>query len=1029
MTRSLLPFALATIVAGLGSIVTNSFATAEDELRFSRDILPILSDNCFLCHGPDQNTRKADLRLDTPEGTLRTESPVVVPRKSDDSELYLRLISDDPGEVMPPPKSGRKLSPQQVELIKRWIDQGAPWGKHWAFETPRRPAVPESRDAALMRHPIDAFVRARLEREGLSPAPEASRETLIRRVTLDLTGLPPTPAEVDAFVADSAPDAFEKVVDRLLSSPRFGERMVWEWLDAARYADTNGYQGDPTRTMYFWRDWVIQALNDNMPFDQFSVEQLAGDLLPSPTQSQLIATGFHRNHMINGEGGRIAEESRVDYVQDRVETTGTVWMGLTLNCCRCHDHKFDPLAQREYYQLAAYFNSIDESGANDAGGLANPIISLATLEQQKRLEELRGVETALNRERDTIEKKLREQQPEWEKSLAASGALSEPTWIPLAPDALKAEQGTELVKLEDGSVLAKGPNPDKDNYTVTAKVKLGTITGIKLEALPDERFVNKGPGRADNGNFVLSEFQLSIDDRPLELAALKADFEQSGLPLVNAVDGKLDTGWAVLPEFGRPHTALFQIRSPLASEAEATLSCKLSCQFGRQHTLGRFRLSVTTAASSQLRPLPDEIRALLQKPAEQRNDGEKQKLAAYHRDQDAEYVAAKKRSDDARGERERFERALPRTMVMRERAQPRDTTVLVRGAYDKPGEKVTHGVPAILPPLPPEAPPNRLALARWLVSPVHPLTARVTVNRLWQTFFGTGLVKTAEDFGVQGERPSHPELLDWLACELVEPTLSQPSVAQAGPKNAWNMKHLIRLIVTSGTYRQSSKIPPGMAERDPENRLLARGPRLRLPSWMIRDQALAASGLLVEKLGGPPVKGYQPPGIWEEATFGNIRYQADQGEALYRRSVYQFWRRIVGPTMFFDVANRQTCQVKVARTNTPLQALITLNDVTYVEAARALAERVLTEAATPEQRVELIYRKILARRPSSNEQQVLLDTLRKFQEQFARDPEGAKKLLKVGESKRNEALDPIQHAACTALCGLVLNLDETLNKE
>ncbi|MDF2440451.1 MAG: hypothetical protein JWN98_1435, partial [Abditibacteriota bacterium] len=571
-----------------------------------------------------------------------------------------------------------------------------------------------------------------------------------------------------------------------------------------------------------------------------------------------------------------------------------------------------------------------------------------------------------------------------------------------------------------------------DNYTVSAQLPAGTLTGIKLEVLPDESFINKGPGRADNGNFVLNEFQLRAGDKPVALSAVKADFEQQGWPLANALDDKLDTGWAVMPSFGQTHTAIFQLATPLAVDGATRISWRLLFQFGRQHTIGRFRLHFTTAPVHLLRSLPDPIRAVLQKPATTRSDDEKRQITEYHRSSDAQFSAARKAFDDAKRERERFENALPRTMVMRDRDKPRDTFLLQRGVYDKHGDKVAHGVPSVLPPLPSDAPPNRLALARWLMAPANPLTSRVTVNRYWQTLFGTGLVKTADDFGVQGERPSHPELLDWLATEFQKPAVAQPSVANTHPQNAWNVKHLLRLMVTSATYRQSSKVPKGMAERDPHNRLLARGPRYRWPSWMIRDQALAASGLLVQKRGGPPVKGYQPPGIWEEATFGNIRYEQDHGEALYRRSLYQFWRRIVGPTMFFDVATRQSCQVNVVRTNTPLQALITLNDVTYVEAARALAQRVLLDNdgyATPHQRIETIYRLVLSRRPTKSEVTILIKTLGTFRAQFVRKPDSAKKLLGIGESKRDEKLDAIEHATYTALCNLILNLDETLTKE
>jgi hypothetical protein len=748
-----------------------------DTIEFSRDIQPILADNCFQCHGPDAKARKADLRLDKREEAV--SSGVIRPGRSGESELIRRISSDDPEVRMPPPTSDRRLSEPQKQLLKRWIDEGAKYARHWAFMAPVRPPVPPAPPDASVRNPIDAFIAAALAKRGLTQSPQAEPAKLLRRVSLDLTGLPPTPEELDAFLANPSEAAYTASVQRLLDSPRYGQRMVWEWLDAARYADTNGYQGDPTRAMWYWRDWAIQAFNRNMPFDEFTIEQIAGDLLPSPAREQLIATGFHRNHMINGEGGRIAEESRVEYVQDRVETTGTVWMGLTLTCCRCHDHKYDPFTQKEYYQLAAYFNSIDESGANDAGGLANPLISVASPEQEAKLAALRAAEKAV----------------------------------------------TE-------------------------------------------------------------------------------------------------------------------------------------------------RKAVT----------------------------------------DAERSAARKA-------REEFERQLPRTMVMRDRPQPRDTFVLTRGAYNAPGAKVSHGVLTSLSPLPPGAPQNRLALARWLVSPQHPLTARVTVNRLWQQFFGIGLVKSTEDFGVQGDRPSHPELLDWLAVDFRD--------------SGWDVKRLVRLIVTSHAYRQSARVAPGMVERDPENRLLARGPRHRLPSWMIRDQALAVSGLLVERVGGPPVKGYQPPGVWEDATFGQIRYQQDHGEALYRRSLYTFWRRIVAPTLFFDVANRQNCTVKNSRTNTPLHALVTLNDVTYVEAARALAQRtlLLPTATDDYARLRDMFRRCTARLPQANETRRLVQRLATLREVYGKDAQAAKKLLAVGESKPDGRVAAAELASWTGIASLVLNLDETITNE
>jgi hypothetical protein len=811
--------------------------TAAD-VDFARDVLPILSDHCFACHGPDANARKADLRLDVKEDALRKESPVIVPGKSGDSELIRRLTVDDDSEQMPPPKFKKPLSPKQVETLKLWVDQGAKWGRHWAFEKPVRPPTPKlsTQYSVLSRNPIDAFVLARLAKEGLKPSPEADRATLIRRVTLDLTGLPPTPEEVDAFLKDESPDAYERVVDRLLASPRYGERMIWEWLDAARYADSNGYQGDNERTMWPWRDWAVRALNDDMPFDRFTVWQLAGDLLPYTTRDQKLATGFLRNHMINGEGGRIPEENRIEYVFDMTETVGTVWLGLTLNCCRCHDHKYDPVAQTEYYALFAFFNQTPVTGG---GGdpQTNPVIELKTPTDEVRLREAR------------------------EKVRAAAKEV--------------------------------------------------------------------------------------------------AGQEATLFPRIN--------------------------RSRPAGE------------------------------SVRARGLPPVVRDSLKPAAGQRGKGQLADLERHFAKTEPGYAAKLRALGGLVATRDELDRKIARVMVMEDQAKPRDTFVLTKGLYNKPAGKVTAGVPVALPPLPEGAARDRLTLARWLVSADNPLTARVVVNRHWQKFFGVGLVKTVEDFGVQGERPGNQELLDWLAVEFRE--------------SGWSLKKLCKLVVTSATYRQSSKVSSALVERDPDNRLLARGPRFRLPSWMIRDQALAASGLLVDKPGGAPVHPYQPPGVWEEATFDTKRYRQGHGDDLYRRSVYTFWRRIVAPTMFFDTASRQTCTVKQTRTNTPLHALSTLNDITYVEAARALAQRVMKAETQDDERIGLAFRLMLAREPTTEEAKVLLAGLKRLREQYKADPAAAEKLLAVGESKRDETLDAVEHAAMTGLCLTILNMDEALTKE
>ncbi len=835
-----------------------SWAVA-DEVRFSRDILPILSDTCFTCHGPDEKARKGGLRLDLQETALSTGksgATAIVPGDLANSEIIARILSDDPDDVMPPPKALRKLTPTQKKRLQDWVAQGAPWGKHWAYEPPVRPAVPEIRSSSRakrdrqpqaarreaerikfeIRNPIDAFIAARLEKENLTFSPEAPPETLARRLSLDLTGLPPSAHNIEFRISNFD---FPSLVDRLLASPRYGERWAWDWLDAARYSDTNGYQGDPERTMWPWRDWVVDALNANMPYDQFTLEQIAGDLLPGATRDQQLASGFHRNNMHNGEGGRIAEETRVENVFDRVETTATLWLAATFNCCRCHDHKYDPLAQRDYYALYDIFNQMSETGAG-RDGKGPPALDFST--------------------------------PADEQRVAAAN-----------------EKVKRAVQAVEAFELKKFPRPE-------------------------------------------------------------------GAPLTDSTAAKLPGN-----------------------------------------------LSATLAKTP---PARRGVDAILEAIAYFETDGA-----------DPDYVAVMKKHLAAVRDRDAAQNRVTRVMIMDQLKEPRDTFILDKGAYDKPTPvQVTGAMPvALAGEPPPNSRSNRLDLARWLIARDNPLTARVTVNRYWQALFGTGLVKSVEDFGLQGEKPSHPELLDWLAVELMD--------------SGWDLKHLLRLIVTSRTYRQSSKVTPELVERDPENRLLARGPRHRLPSWMLRDVALAAAGLLSAGQGGPSVKPYQPDGIWEEATFGKKSYAQDHGESLYRRTLYTFWRRIVGPTNLFDNAARQVCEVKTKRTNTPLHALTTLNDTTYVEAARALAQRVLLHTQADTARLSQLYHLVLNRAPHPDERDILLQRLAELRRQFTADPAAAARLLQAGESPRVQFIPITDHAAYTALSQLVLNLDEALCKE
>ena len=804
-------------------------AVPVEEVDFARDVLPILSDNCFRCHGPDEGAREADLRLDTETGAL-SDSDVIVPGRSHESELLRRILSEDADEVMPPPQMKRSLAVDQKEVLRRWIDAGANWGKHWAFVKPTKPEPPAVEDR-WGRNDIDRFVMASLAAKKMRPIRVADKRTLLRRVTLDLTGLPPTTEQVEAFIADRSNNAYEKVLERLLASPEFGERMAWDWLDIARYADTNGYQGDRTRTMWPWRDWVVKAFNANMPYDQFTVEQIAGDMLPDATVAQRIATGFNRNHMINGEGGRIAEENRVEYIFDQVETTSTTWLGLTMTCSRCHDHKYDPITLDDYYGLFAVFNQTPVNGAGGNG--------------------------------------------------------QTPPVVEYFDDQAKAD-----LKILQNRVGQVGKRVD--------------------------------------------EFELKFFPRAEGKPASDSDRAKDAQGLV-------------------PN----ELRKPAARR--------------RPDRFGDFEKSFQDAP---------------------------------------EYLKLIRELGKVLKARDNFNTRLPRVMVMQD-SKKRDTFVLKTGIYNQPGRKVSASVVRGLHE-PGEGAVNRMTLAKWIVDADNPLTARVTVNRLWQMFFGAGLVRTPEDFGVQGQKPTHPELLDWLAVDFME--------------SGWDVKRFIKQLMMSATYRQSSKAGAEAYANDPDNRLLARGPRFRLPSWMIRDQALAISGLLNRKRGGPSVNSYQPQGIWAEATFGKIKYKPDSGDKLYRRSLYLFWRRIVGPTTFFDVAKRQTCEVKPTRTNSPLHALVTMNDVAYVEAARVFAERIVASSDDDADRIRSAFFQATGSAADDREVSVLTGKLGQLRSAYS-DKEVATELASVGASPRKYELDVTEVAAFTGLCNLILNLDEVITRE
>ncbi len=994
---------------------------AAPAVDFARDVRPILSDRCFVCHGPDEVTRKAGLRLDTEEGAKKPRGPhtPVIPGDVAGSEILKRVAPANPALRMPPPYSDRKpLSEQEVATLRAWIEQGAKWQVHWSFTAPVRPAEPPVRQGTWVRNSIDRFILARLEREGLKPSPEADHARLLRRVSFDLTGLPPTLWELESFLADNSPNAYEKAVDRLLASPRFGERMAVDWLDAARYADTHGYQVDPPKEMWPWRDWVIDAFNRNLPYDRFTIEQLAGDLLPNATLAQKIATGFQRNNRINSETGSIAEEFHAENLVDRVSTLGTVWLGLTVGCARCHDHKYDPIPTREFYSLYAFFNSVDEAGnggPSDGRGNFKPYLRLPAPDLDAQLS-AKDAELKIARAKlAAIDKRLEPQQAAWEKS-----ALTyQPKWQVLAPDNLKADNGVTLKALPDGSVLAGGAIPPTSIYELTGKTTIRNITAFRFEMLPDASLPGGGSGRGIGGKGVVTLFEARIGNRKVDLSRITADFksEESELNLVVRPADQLKRGWGVNPEMNKPHYAVIETARMQGSGEDIVFAFRIGSEY-EGAPVGRFRISVTDSEYPEV--IPEEIVAILRTTAAGRTAKEAAALTKYFVTHPVERRLASQEVAKLETERRTIENKIPSTMVMSEMARSRDTFVLVRGSYDKPGEKVTPAVPSFLPPMPTDAPRNRLGLARWLVDPANPLTARVAVNRYWQMYFGTGLVKTADDFGSQGEAPSHPELLDWLATEFVQ--------------SGWNVKALQRLIVTSAAYRQASGATAALLERDPENRLIARGSRVRLPAEMIRDQALLVSGLLSTKMGGPSVKPYQPEGLWEQlsALQGKKLFERSTGEDLWRRSVYSYWKRTVPPPSMtvFDAPTREACVVRRQLSSTPLQALALLNDEMYIEAARKFAERIIKEGgSSASERLAWALRAATSRPPTDAEVRILEEGLSRRLAEYRADTASAEKLLAAGESPRDPSIGAAELAAYTTTASVVLNLDEVITRQ
>ncbi len=1112
--RSLHLFLLITLVAaGVTFRARHPLPAADSPVRaidFDREVRPILADKCFACHGPDEKQRMANLRLDVTEGLFadRGGYRIITPGDSAHSKLYLKISSSDPAFRMPPVFANRTLTTEQIETIKDWIDQGAKWERHWAWIAPQRPPVPEVQDKSWPRNPVDNFVLARLEREVLKPSPEADRATLLRRVSFDLTGLPPTPAEIDSFLADKSPDAYEKRVDRLLASPHYGERMAMPWLDLARYADTHGYHIDSLREMWPWRDEVIAAFNRNEPYDQFTVEQLAGDLLPDATLEQKIASGFNRNHEINFEGGAIPAEYHVEYVVDRASTTATTWLGLTMGCARCHDHKFDPIKQRDFYRFFAFFNTVPERGLDGTQGNADPVLPLPSPDQQRETQDLDS------RIASTLaalpEKQMVAEENQWRQGRLAS--------MPEAPrDGLTAWYEFEG-NLKDSSGHRKDAKAARGDV-VYGDGAVRQAAGFTGETEVDYGSSGAGAGDFDRGQpFALAlwvnpdgskpldviekrdaspnwrGYEVTLEDsafravferdfrvrvrlagrwpddaievetrdrvvgaqpadsvNPTELQDLLVNYDGSGRAagVTLYLDGK-----ALPMVIVKDHlTGSFRTLAPL-SIGNKNLGPPFKGQiddfriYGRTLSADDARiLAVDTPARALLADLDGkpatEIGSLQpEKPPAEAEIGDLDKaetpemkaadeLKDHERRLSEYYLAVAAPEKDRqlyaqlkslRDRKAKLQKAIPTTMVMAEMKKPRDTFILGRGQYDNPREKVTPGVPAFLPPLPSGAPLNRLTLARWIVDPANPLTARVAVNHFWQENFGIGLVKTSEDFGAQGEPPSNPELLDWLATEFV--------------RTGWNVKAMERLIVTSATYRQSSKATPELQERDPENRLLARGPRFRLSAEEIRDNALAVSGLLDPQIGGPSAYPYQSKGVWEDGAYGEgftaQTYHQGSGGDLYRRGMYTVWKRTAPPPELttFDAPDREKCTARRLPTNTPLQALELMNDPTYVEAARVLAQRAILEAGRdPSRRIDFMFRLATAREPRPQEREILAGLARDETVEYKTDRAAALKLLSVGATRCNPKINPSELAAWTTVASTILNLDETITNQ
>ncbi len=1029
---------------------------ADEPLSYNRDVRPILAANCFACHGPDSAARQADLRLD--QKAVAEEMKAIVPGKPEESEILKRITSHDPEEVMPPPASKKSITPAQIETLRQWIASGAEYQPHWSFIPPVKPAVPAVKNAKWVRNPIDRFVLAKLESHGLAPAPEADRRTWARRVSFDLTGLPPAPERVAAFIADTAPDAYEKYVDELLKTPQWGEHRGRYWLDYARYADTHGAHFDNFREMWSYRDWVISAFNQNMPYDVFTTESLAGDLLPNRTLEQQIGSGFNRCNMTTNEGGIIDEEYLVLYTRDRIETVSQVWLGMTAGCAVCHDHKFDPLSQKEFYEMAAFFNNTTQ-GARD-GNIKDtpPIVPVPFAADRPRI---MALETEIPAAKTRVEARKGAARPAFDTWLTS--VKPDEFGQPVSNEglhlraALNEGQGTSTqftindkprdVTLSDKATWKPG-HAGSQSIEVTggAAVELADVGEFESDqAFSYAAWIKLSPN--DSQGAIASRMNKANDYRGWDFWV---QARRVGTHIINVwpSDAIKVVSKAQVTGNEWTHVAVTYNGSKTAAGVKIYINGTVQENLVESDTLkGSIKSTVPFKIGQRndsdpisglgLQDLrlyqrelkPDEVAALgksalfaaiIAKPADQRTDAEKNELFTWWLNaKDEEYRTAT--GDLAQLEKEQAAIKARGTIayVMQERTEPAMAFILQRGDYDKRKDQVSANTPAILPAFPAEAPRNRLGFAKWLLSNDHPLTARVTVNRYWQEVFGTGLVKSVGDFGITGDLPVNQELLDWLAVDFRE--------------NGWDVQRLFKQIVLSSTYRQSALTTLEKQAKDPENRLLSRGPRFRMDAEMVRDGALASSGLLVPKLGGPSVKPYQPPGVWEAIAMdvSNTRsYQRDTGEGLYRRSMYTFWKRMAPPASMdiFNATNRELCLVRRERTNTPLQALVTLNDEQFVEAARHLAQSALLAKTDTNDRIEYLAQRLISRSFRPEELAIITASLADLTQQYQSQPEAAKQLIAYGESKADPSLAPQTLAAWTMLVNELMNLDEVLNK-